>query len=50
MRAAENCSGGYCPRHKHLDPHSGADVLEPIRRASRTSGLFFSALRKEGVV
>jgi hypothetical protein len=47
MKAAENCVGGYCPRHK--SNHQGADVLEPIRRAARTKGFFFAAMREHGV-
>lgn len=50
MKPAENCAGGYCPRHQDHDPRRYADVLDPILRAARTEGLFFAALREHGVV
>ena len=36
-------------QNETLDPRCNADVLEPILRAARTEGFFFSALRKQGV-
>jgi hypothetical protein len=32
MKPAENCVGGYCPRHKKADV---AEALAPILRAAR---------------
>lgn len=51
MKPAENCAGGYCPRHKKADV---ADELAPMLRAARTAratgAWFMAALRNNGVL
>ena len=47
---AQNCEGGYCPRHRNGASQRPVDVLEPIRAAVRTEGFLFAALRKHGVL
>jgi hypothetical protein len=44
-----DCPGGYCQRHGSGTSSRPVEALEPIRRAARTDGFFFSALRKHGV-
>lgn len=45
-----DCPGGYCPRHAAGARTHGAAVLQSIRRAARTKGFFFAALRAHGVL